>query len=192
MPLYRAPQDAISNSLEISFVERAIRREREAFAALHDCHLDRIYSYISFSLKNAPEAEDLTQEVFIRAWKNIHKYWVTGAPFITWLIAIARNMVADHFRARKKLNTVPLEDEQFSGAAEADPQNLTELRLEQQHLREVIGKLKGEKQQVIIMRFIVGMEYREIAQLLKKREGAIRVIQFRALKELRALLEDEA
>jgi DNA-directed RNA polymerase specialized sigma24 family protein len=107
MPLFRAPQDAISNSLEISFVERAIRREREAFAALHDCHLDRIYSYISFSLKNAPEAEDLTQEVFIRAWKNIHKYRVTGAPFITWLIAIARNMVADHFRARKKINTTP-------------------------------------------------------------------------------------
>lgn len=192
MPLFRAPQDAISNSLEVSFVERAIRRDREAFAALHDCHLDRIYSYISFSLKNAPEAEDLTQEVFIRAWKNIHKYRITGAPFITWLIAIARNMVADHFRARKKVNTVPLEDEQFSGAAEADPQNLTELRFEQQHLREVIGKLKGEKQQVIIMRFIVGMEYREIAQLLKKREGAVRVIQFRALKELRALLEDEA
>ena len=173
-------------------MERAIQRDREAFAVLHDCHLDRIYSYVSYSLKNAPEAEDLTQEVFIRAWKNIHKYKITGAPFVTWLIPIARNMVADHFRAKKKNNTVPLVEDQFTGAAEADPQNLTEVRLEQQHLREVIGKLKGAKQQVIIMRFIVGMEYREIAQLLKKREGAVRVIQFRALKELRALLEDEA
>jgi RNA polymerase sigma-70 factor (ECF subfamily) len=192
MPVFRAPQDAISDSLQFDFVERAIRQDREAFAALHDCHFDRIYSYISFSLKNAPEADDLTQEVFIKAWKNIHKYRITGAPFITWLIAIARNIVADHFRARKKGNTVPLEDEQFTGAAEADPQNITEVRLEQQHLRELIGKLKGAKQQVILMRFIIGMDYREISRVLKKREGAIRVIQFRALKELRALLEDEA
>lgn len=192
MPFLYAPLDAISSSLEVLFVERAIRCERDAFAALHDCYLDRVYSYISFSLKNAPESEDLTQEVFIRAWKNIHKYKITGAPFVTWLIAIARNMVADHFRSKKKLNTVPLEEEQFVGTGEANPQDLTELRLEREHLRELIGKLKGEKQQVIIMRFIVGMEYREIARLLKKREGAVRVIQFRALKELRALLEDEA
>jgi len=191
MPVFRAPHGALGNDLEIRFIERAIQRERDAFAALHDCHLNRIYSYVSFSLKNAPETEDLTQEVFIRAWKNIHKYKITGAPFVTWLIAIARNMVADHFRAKKKINTVPLEEEQFTGG-EADPQNLTELRLEREHLRELIRKLKGTKQQVIIMRFIVGMEYREIARLLKKREGAVRVIQFRALKELRALLEEEA
>lgn len=168
-------------------VQRAINHDSAAFAALYDNYVDKVYQHVYYHVFNQTDAEDITQEVFIRAWKAITKYRKTGAPFVAWLIAIARNLIADHYKSRKKL--VSLEEaEATSNSDKTSPEVLTEASLNQSRIRQVLLKLKGDKRKVILMRFIDGFSYAEIAKVLDKSEGAVRVIQYRALSDLRRML----
>lgn len=176
-----------SESSEDSLVKRAVQRDREAFASLYDRHVEHVYKHIYYMVLNKSDAEDITQEVFIRAWKYIDKYRYTGAPFVAWLIKIARNLIVDHYKARKKVGHL-VELEVGSQTDETNPEAITEASLNRSHVRKAILKLKGEKQKVILMHFIDGFSYREIAKLLNKSEGAVRVIQYRALNDLRHML----
>ena len=172
---------------EDSLVQRAIERDKSAFAVLYDKHVDQVYRHVYYRVPSRVDAEDITQEVFIKGWKAISKYKKTGAPFVTWLIAIAHNLIADHYRARKKL--VSLEEaEAFSHPDETSPEVVAEANLNKSHVRNAISMLKGEKQKVILMRFIDGLSYEEIAKALGKNEGTVRVIQYRALNDLRHML----
>ena len=153
-------------------VKRAVQRDREAFASLYDRHVERVYKHIYYVVYSKPDAEDITQEVFIRAWKYIDKYRYTGAPFVAWLIKIARNLIVDHYKARKKTGQlVELEDRSQTG--ETNPEAITEASLNRSHVRKAILKLKGEKQKVILMHFIDGFSYTEIAKLL--REAGVKI-----------------
>ena len=172
---------------EDSLVQRAIERDKAAFAVLYDKHVDQVYRHVYYRVQSQVDAEDITQEVFVKGWKAISKYKKTGAPFVTWLIAIAHNLIADHYRARK--NLVSLEEaDTFSHSDETSPEVIAEANLNKSHVRNAISKLKGEKQRVILMRFIDGLSYGEIAKTLGKSEGAVRVIQYRALNDLRHIL----
>lgn len=172
---------------ENTLVERAVQRDRAAFATLYDNYVDRVYRHVYYRVSNQNDAEDITQEVFIKAWKAINKYKKTGAPFVAWILAIAHNLVVDYYRARKKF--VSLEEAKTSSENdETSPEAMTEASLNQSYIRDAILKLKGEKQRVILMRFIDGFSYGEIAQALNKSEGAVRVIQHRALNDLRRML----
>jgi RNA polymerase sigma-70 factor (ECF subfamily) len=168
-------------------IQRAVKRDRAAFAALYDNCIDQVYRHVYYRVSNQGDAEDITQEAFIKAWKAINKYRKTGAPFAAWLIAIARNLIADHYKARKKLVSLD-EAEVISNSAETSPEAITETSLNRRYARDAILKLKGEKQKVILMRFIDGFSYEEIAEILNKSEGAVRVIQYRALNDLRRML----
>lgn len=168
-------------------VRRAVQRDREAFASLYDRHVERVYKHVYYVVFNKPDAEDITQEVFIRAWKYIDKYRYTGAPFVAWLIKIAHNLIVDHYKARKKARQL-VELEAHNQTVAANPATITEANLEQRQIRKAILKLKGEKQKVIKMHFIDDFSYKEIAELLNKSEGAVRVIQYRALIDLRRIL----
>ncbi len=174
-------------SSEEALVKRAVQRDRVAFTALYHNCVVQVYRHVHYRVSALADVEDITQEVFIRAWKAIDRYKFRGAPFAAWLITIARNLIADHYRAKKKLvSSERVED--FSNIAEVDPQVDAEVVLNQIYVRRAIFKLKKEKQKVILMRFIDGFSYAEIAKTLNKSEGAIRVIQYRALKELRQTL----
>lgn len=169
-------------------VQQAIERDEAAFAALYDLHVDRVYKHVYYHVSNCADAEDITQEVFVRAWKAIGRYKSTKAPFVAWLIAIARNLVRDHYRAKK--NPIPLDEAgavQFSGKT---PHAIAELNLDKSHVREAISKLKGDKQKVIFMRFIDDFSYEEIAKVLGKSQGTIRVMLYRALKDLKGILSE--
>ncbi len=179
--------EILSQKAEDLLVERAIKRDRTAFTNLYDRYVNQVYRHVYYRVSNQIDAEDITQEAFIKAWKAIDKYKKTGAPFVAWLIAIARNLIADHYKAKKKL--VSLEEaETVSSSAETGPEAMTEAKLSRDYMRKAVLKLKGGKQKVILMRFIDGFSYREIAKVLNKNEGAIRVIQYRALNDLRQLL----
>ena len=174
-------------SSEETLVKRAVQRDRVAFTTLYHNCVVQVYRHVHYRVSALADVEDITQEVFIRVWKAIDRYKFRGAPFAAWLITIARNLIADHYRAKKKLaSSERVED--FSSIAEADPQVDAEVVLNQIYVRRAIFKLKKEKQKVILMRFIDGFSYAEIAKTLNKSEGAIRVIQYRALKELRQIL----
>ena len=176
-----------SQGTEESLVERAVQCDRAAFTALYDKYVDRIYRHVYYRVSNQSEAEDITQEVFIRAWKAINKYKRRGAPFVAWLLAIAHNLVVDYYKTRKE--SIPLDEARaVGGSDETNPEAMTEASLNRSYIRNAVSKLKGDKQKVILMRFIEGFSYGEIAQALNKSEGAVRVIQHRALGDLRRML----
>ena len=171
-------------------VERAIAGDADAFGELYMRHLDAIYRYVYFRIGNAQEAEDLTEQAFLKAWQYLPEYEQRGYPFTSWLYRIAHNVVADYHRKwGQRSNPLPLEDwaedrhqptamEQVISAEEAAD------------LSAAIVQLSDDQQQVIVLRFIEGMSYARVADILGKSQGACRVLQHRALNALNELLTD--
>lgn len=167
-------------------IQRAVGGDQAAFAALYDKHVAQIYRHVYYRVGGQADAEDITQEVFVRAWKAISRYRRGDALFVSWLLVIARNLITDYYRARK--NNETLEDKDFPASPEASPETAVERNFEKDELRKAISKLKEIKQKVLLMRFIDGFSYAEISRALKKSEGAVRVIQCRALLDLKEIL----
>ena len=167
-------------------VDRAIDGDAEAFGRLYDMHVDRVYRHIYYRVGNVADAEDLTQQVFIKAWQAISRYKKMASPFLAWLIRISHNIVIDFYRSNKARTY--LDFEVIASKPESGPEHLVEAQFDQQQVHQAILELPGDQQQVILMRFIEGFSYSEIADSLGKSEGAVRVIQHRALARLRKVL----
>lgn len=185
----RAEPGADSADAEWVLITASIGRNAQAFAALYDSYLDRVYNYVYYRVGNRPDAEDLTQQVFLNAWHAISRYKNTGATFIAWLLTIAHNLVVSFYRKSKE--TTYLELEPAAHQRWADPEAEALARNDRVTVRRAILRLKPEWQQVITMRFIENLEYSDIAAALGKTEGNVRVIQHRALAELQRLLVRE-
>jgi RNA polymerase sigma-70 factor, ECF subfamily len=174
-------------NLEIEpIVDRAVGGDTEAFGRLYDLYADRIYRHIYYRTSNADDARDLTQEVFTKAWQVLPKYKRTNTPFIGWLFTISHNRVVDYYRTKK--DHAYLNTEIDMGDQGSNPENLIESEFTQQEVRRAILQLPEEQQQVILMSFIEGFEYPEIAAALHKTEGNIRVMMHRGLKKMRDIL----
>ena len=168
-------------------VEKATNGDANAFGRLYDMHVDRVYRHAYYRVGNVADAEDLTQQVFIKAWQAIHRYKKTASPFLAWLIKISHNLIVDFYRS-KKAETF-LDFDMFASKSDTDTEYLAEMHFDQQQIRKAILELPRDQQQVIMMRFIEGFPYSEIASSLDKSEGAVRVILHRSLKSLRKILE---
>jgi RNA polymerase sigma factor (sigma-70 family) len=182
-------QDEVQTSDEIALVQRAIRHDTEAFGKLYDIHVDRIYKHIYYRMGNETDAEDLTQQVFLKAWQAIHRYKRTESPFVAWLMTISHNVIVDFHRTRR--DKADLETETLADDPASRPEQTTEAGFEQRRLRRVILQLGSDEQQVVVLRFMEGFEFREIASVIGKKEGNVRVILHRALVKLRNILEKE-
>jgi RNA polymerase sigma-70 factor (ECF subfamily) len=170
-------------------VQQAIKRDRAAFTVLYEFCVDRVYRDVYYRVSSHADAEDITQEAFVKAWQSIDRYKRTGAPFVSWIITIAGNLVIDHYRKQAKV-IVTDEIYEFKPAEQVqDPAREAEVNVDNAIIKEAVLKLKGDKQRVILMHFIDGLTYEEIARALNKSEGAVRVIQYRALGELRSFLK---
>ena len=156
-------------------VEGAIGGDADAFGRLYDMHVDRVYRHVYYRVGNNEDAEDLTQQVFLRAWQAIGRYKKTSSPFLAWLMRISHNLVIDFYRSKK--DKAYLDFEIAATDSHSSPERVAEMEFDQQ--------------QVILMSFIEGFSYAEIASTIGKSEGAIRVIQHRALKKMRHILEEE-
>ncbi|UCD10186.1 MAG: RNA polymerase sigma factor [Dehalococcoidales bacterium] len=169
-----------------TLVERAARGDTEAFGCLYDIYADRIYRHIFYRTSNINDAQDLTQEVFVKAWQGLPKYKRTKIPFAGWLFTISHNRIIDYYRTKKDFiylnNEIIIEDHA------KNPQKLVDEEFTQQEVRRAILQLPEEQQQVIMMSLIEGFKYSEIAATLDKSEGNIRVIIHRALKKMREIL----
>jgi RNA polymerase sigma-70 factor, ECF subfamily len=176
---------------ESRLVELAMAGDFDSFAALYNCHLDAIYRYIFYRSGDAQDAEDLTEQVFLKAWQALPQYRPVGCRFINWLYRIAHNMLADHHRRRRLIAYEALRGD-IAPPDEAGEAALEEvISLEESAcLAAAIRKLPEEYQQVIILRFIEGLGHPEIARILDKSEAACRTIQHRALAALNKLLAD--
>jgi RNA polymerase sigma-70 factor (ECF subfamily) len=170
-------------------IDRARSGDRAAFGELYDTHVDAVYRYVLYRVREPSDAEDLTSEVFTRAFANIHRYRWQGKSFLAWLYTIARNAVTD--RRRRERPTVDLDDA-YGVAEEGPTAHDRAVRGEQvDALRGAVKHLTVEQQEVLVLRFVENMSSRQVAKVLGKNEGAIRALQFRALGRLRKLLTSE-
>lgn len=181
------PSSAANVPNEAELVARAIKRDVIAFGLLYEAYLDRIYRYVYYRLGSSTEAEDLTEQVFLKAWEAIDRYEARGTPFTAWLYRMAHNLVIDHYRGRRA--TTPIEDVDESSLDVEDITGAVESALEAEEVREAIRCLSPDHQQLIVLRFIEGLSHGEVAKIIGKSEGAARVIQFRALQALGKVLE---
>jgi RNA polymerase sigma-70 factor, ECF subfamily len=181
--------DPGSNTEVESLVDRAAGGDPGAFGRLYDIFADRIYRHIYYRTSNVEDARDLTQEVFTKAWQGLPRYRRTGTPFLGWLFTISHNRVIDYYRTKK--DYAYLDPEIILEDPESNPAKLVEAEFTQQEVRRAILQLPADQQQVIVMSFIEGFEYSEIAATLNKTEGNIRVIIHRGLKKMRKILGKE-
>lgn len=160
--------------------------DREAFAELYRIHSQRVYRHICYITGDPHEADDLTNETFIQAWKSIPKYEDRGVPIEHWFLRIGHRMATHHLKRRKPVQDI--ENVRLEDPSDRQPERLAELAGDIAELRAAVLELPEAHRQVIIWRFIEGLSYEEVANMLGKSTGAIRVIQFRALRQLREIL----
>jgi RNA polymerase sigma-70 factor (ECF subfamily) len=170
-------------------VERAKGGDAGAFGELYARHHDAIQRYVAFRVSDAPDAEDLTGQVFLRAWEALPGYEPRGYRFASWLYRIAHNLVADHHRRRATFAAAPLD----AGAEVAETRQPTTLERviaaeEAATLTRAVAQLPAEQRDVVLLRFVHGLSHGDIAQRLAKTQGASRVILHRALVTLNQIL----
>lgn len=167
----------------------AAQADRTAFGTLYRRYLDRVYGYAFYLLGDHHDAEDVTERTFLAALAAIGSFRDTGASFRSWLFRIAHNQVANALRSRSRRPTSSLDQaEQPSGAL--DPAATIGAADEARELRRALDLLSPDRRQVLVLRFVDGLSAREIGVVLGRSDGAIRVLQHRALRELAALLDD--
>jgi RNA polymerase sigma-70 factor, ECF subfamily len=179
------PDDAIV----VDLVNRVIAsQDPHAFGQLYDRFVERIYRYLYCRTGSHPEAEDLTEQVFLKAWEAIGRYRWQGRPFLAWLYRLAHNVHIDHVRTQKPTTSLNNDDRPIDLP---NPGAAVELArtLDADLLARALGKLTPDQQQVIVMKFIEGMDNENIALSMNRREGAVRALQMRALMSLRRVLE---
>jgi RNA polymerase sigma-70 factor (ECF subfamily) len=189
-----AERDRAELDAERALAARAVQGDRAAYSALYERYLDKIYKYIYFKVGDASDAEDLTSHTFLKAWDAIGDYEWRNYPFGAWLFRIAHNLIVDYHRARRE--AVRLDDasphlERQAARQEVRPDKVLAQALAEGRIRQAIERLTEEQQQVLVLRFFEGLSTGEVADLMGKRRGAVRGLQFRALSALRELLERE-
>lgn len=166
---------------------RAAQRDRAAFGVLYRRYLDRVYGYCFYLLGDHHDAEDVTERTFVAALGAIARYHDEGATFRAWLFRIAHNELANALRARGRHRADPL-DAVPEPRDEADPAGLLSLAEEVRALRGALARLPVDRRQVVVLRFVDGLSAREIGAVLGRSEGAVRVLQHRALRQLAEIL----
>lgn len=169
-------------------VARAKSGDEEAFGRVYDLLYTPIYRFIFFQVRHLEDAADLTQTTFFKALKNIESFQERGAKFSTWIYTIARNTVIDHWK--KKKDSLMVEAE-HSELIESDYDLVAEVHQKEKAMfvRNLIEDLSQEQREIMILYFVEELSYKEIAEIVGKREDAIRALKYRALKSLKKRID---
>jgi RNA polymerase sigma-70 factor (ECF subfamily) len=170
-----------------TLVDRATAGDREAFGELYERSVRRVFRHVLYMVNDVDLAEDLTEQTFLRALEAIHRYERRGVPFLAWLLRIARNLYLNGRRVERNNSTIY---NKSNGGAAASPEFFCEAKLDGEEVWRAVRALDGDQRQVIVLRFMDGLSYAEVADVLGKSVGAVRVAQYRALRALRRRLED--
>jgi len=172
---------------EESLVRRAKENDEAALTQLYEENFDKIYRYIVLKIGDRTEAEDMTQQVFLKAFKSISGYRSKGSPFSSWLFRIAHNQMVDYWRKKSKRTTVPLE-ESLVGSSNSNPSSETEQKMDIENLVAATKQLTSLQRDVVSLRFAGGLSLAEVAKTLGKSEGAIKALQHSAVVSLRKIM----
>jgi RNA polymerase sigma-70 factor (ECF subfamily) len=169
----------------------AAQADRAAFAILYRRYLDRVYGYAFYQLGDHHDAEDATERIFLAALRALPSFRDQGSTFRAWLFRIAHNTVANAHRSRARRPSEPLPDWFERPSADADPARLVALADELHEVRHAIERMSEDRRQVILLRFVDELSTSEIAEVLDRTPGAVRVLLHRSLRELSARLDPE-
>lgn len=178
----RVPERTIPPNDTRRLVEQAQNGDKDAFGELYRQHHGSVYRLARFYL-SADGAEDAAAETFLRAWKGLPRYRWTGAPFASWLYGIARNVTFDVLRTRGRT--------EVREEVPDEPNDPTEDTVRRLDVHEAMQRLPDEQRQVIEMKYLIGMSNAQVAAALGKTPGAVNAQQWRALSNLRKLMENQ-
>ncbi|OKK21140.1 RNA polymerase subunit sigma-24 [Streptomyces sp. CB00455] len=188
----RRPTADSDQARMMDLVERAQAGEAEAFGRLYDQYSDTVYRYIYYRVGGKATAEDLTSETFLRALRRISTFTWQGRDFGAWLVTIARNLVADHFKSSRFRLEVTTGEMLDANEVERSPEDSVLESLSNAALLEAVRKLNPQQQECVTLRFLQGLSVAETARVMGKNEGAIKTLQYRAVRTLARLLPDDA
>jgi RNA polymerase sigma-70 factor (ECF subfamily) len=167
-------------------VVRAQGGDVAALGALYDLLAERVYRFALFRVGSRADAEDLVQRTFLKMIEALPRYRQRGVPFEAWFFRLARNGVIDHLRGRRSHE--PLEALTEMRSRERGPEEAAVLADEFARIEDAMQDLTASQREVIAYRFMAGLTPREIAYVMRKREGTVRALQFRGLEALRRSL----
>lgn len=173
---------------ELRLVRLAKEGNKDAFGEIYQLYLERVYRFVLYLVYDEPLAQDLTQETFVRAWKYLPKFRLgDGGTMQSFLYTIARNLVIDHQRKHTELS---LDNE--AGSLISSNEDLEKSYLNEETEREVENALKNLSdfdRQIVILRFFEDLPFKDVAKILNKKEGALRVRLHRSLEVLKEYLK---
>jgi len=177
------------NSDDSDLIKIAQEGDTDAFGELYQRYAKIVFRFIYANLNDRLDAEDLTEEVFLRAWRSLSKYRQKGVPFLAYLFKIARNVLIDFYRrAGRTGGQMSIEEKQITDF-NPDPGETAILNIEHQEVRNTLTQLREDYRTVLVLRFLSGLSPTETGQVMGRTPGAVRILQHRALSALRSLLE---
>ncbi|MGW2658445.1 ECF subfamily RNA polymerase sigma factor, BldN family [Streptomyces sp. NPDC001478] len=188
----RRPTADSDSARMMDLVERAQAGEADAFGRLYDQYSDTVYRYIYYRVGGKATAEDLTSETFLRALRRISTFTWQGRDFGAWLVTIARNLVADHFKSSRFRLEVTTGEMLDANEVERSPEDSVLESLSNAALLQAVRRLNPQQQECVTLRFLQGLSVAETARVMGKNEGAIKTLQYRAVRTLARLLPDDA
>ena len=175
---------------EQAIVTAAQRGDQVALGALYESYFPRVYRFVIARLASVEDAEDVTEEIFLRIIDNLGGFEFRGLPFGAWVFRIARNEVVSHVRKLKvRSSTAPLDE--FIPDTSADHVTEVETALTIAVVRKAAEKLPEAQRQVIALRFGAGLSVAETAQALKKTENNVKVLQHKAIAKLQLMVRHD-
>ena len=175
-----SPAEGAVSSRELALIGRAQRGDEQAFGELYEIWAAKVYRFVFSKVKSVPIAEDITADMFLKAWQKLHQYKPrTGISFSSWLYAIARNGVVDYYRLNQR-SEISFEDLPEMADLEGE-----ELYREKSEIEQALKNLPEEYEKVLRLRFVEQLPIARVAQIMKKKEDNIRALTSRALKKLK-------
>ncbi|MFL6157346.1 MAG: sigma-70 family RNA polymerase sigma factor [Marmoricola sp.] len=182
-----AEDEAVGTRL-IALVELARNGDKEAFGQLYDHYQPSVYRFLYYRVGSMTLAEDLTAETFFRALRSMHSFRWQGKDFGAWLMTIARNLTADHFKAGRTRLEQTTEDMQTLDTTSESPEIEVLSSLTNEALLRALGELPTEQRECLIMRFLQGLSIAETAEILGRSSGAVKQLQLRGVRNLAKLI----
>jgi len=183
-------EDEAEASRLIALVELARGGDSEAFGQLYDHYHVSVYRFLYYRLGSVALAEDLTSETFFRALRGMGSFRWQGKDFGAWLMTIARNLTADHYKAGRTRLELATEDMSAHDSAAEGPENAVLAELTNEALLSALKELPTEQQECLIMRFLQGLSIAETAKVLGRSDGAVKQLQLRGVRNLAKLIPD--
>jgi len=178
---------------DAELVRAAQAGDAASFGRLYEKYFDKVYGYLSFKMGNATEAEDVTEQVFLKAIESLGGYKWTGVPFQAWLFRIAHNLMVDALRRKGRRPSEPLDQAMHltDTRPSTDPEAMLAQTLTREGLTQAMDRLTELQKQVISLKFAGGLSNAEVANLMGKTEGAVKSLQHAALAALQRHLSPE-